>query len=198
MTTHSPIFFDANNTTTFVKLTKSESPDAKAPFSVSKFVDLSQLEQRLRVQAICFENNSIAFFSKSVVLVEGTSDALLLPHLARLVHDGKGFERGNVALCRIDGKGSIARYRAFFSSFDVQVLVIADLDCILDGFDKLGPSQKTNALRRELLTIIDDELAQHTASPPSGSQLREHAKKTTTRERWEELQRLFTAAVVLM
>ncbi|MBX3219219.1 MAG: ATP-dependent endonuclease [Labilithrix sp.] len=192
VTTHSPLFFDADKTTTFVKLTKDVATDGQRPFAKCRHVDLSELDQRLRMQAICFENNSIAFFSRAVVLVEGVSDALVIPHLARLVHDDKGFDRTNLALCRVEGKSSIKRYREFFDSFGVRVFVIADLDCMLEEFDKLGAGQRAQREREQLLVTLDDAAAEASDDGTiPGEKLKELSKKTQWRDRWQALKNCY-------
>lgn len=192
VTTHSPLFFDASATTTFIKLTKDEGGDGP-PAARSTQVVLTDLTQRERIQTICFENNSIAFFARTVVLVEGISDAVVFPHIARLVLDESPFERPGVAICRVEGKSSIKKYRDFFASFNVGVFVLADLDCLLDEFGRLGASPTSSALREKLLTLVDVRISAAENSTVSGEKLKEGSKKTTWKERWTDLEQTYAA-----
>jgi energy-coupling factor transporter ATP-binding protein EcfA2 len=63
VSTHSPLFFSAEATGTFVKLAKrSDSTVAAKPFSVALSVDLGDLDNKSRFQIISYETNNIAFF----------------------------------------------------------------------------------------------------------------------------------------
>lgn len=187
VTTHSPLFFDAEKTTTFVKLTKHDGGEGERPYARSKHIDLAQLSQKLLMQAICFENNTSAFFSDTVVLLEGISDTLVVPHLAGLVHGDKGFERGSLSICRVEGKSSIKRYRDFFNSFDVKILVVADLDCTLDEFDKLGASETSKARRAEFVAALDRAVEANGEAELPNERLRDASRNGQWRDRWRTL-----------
>jgi hypothetical protein len=85
----------------------------------------------------------------------------------------------SVAFVRVNGKGSIARYRRFFGRFDVPVFVVTDLDAILDGFDKLEPSEAAKRLRSDLLQRVDAATAQQDEAPSPKSETirREHGRR---------------------
>ena len=106
-------------------------------------------------QIICFENNNAAFFADTVVLVEGDSDYLLMPHVARTLNPLWDVARTPVLFVRITGKGNIRRYRQFFRRFDIRVSVIADLDVILSGFDHVSPTVPMTEARDRLLRRVD-------------------------------------------
>lgn len=156
VSTHSPLFFGAEVTNTFVKITKvSDISIAIKPFARTLPVDLRELGSKSRFQIISYETNNSAFFCDTVVLVEGDSELIVLPHLAKIVDPGWDAERVGVAFCRIGGKGNIARYRDFFGAFEVRVCVFADLDCVLEGFEQLGPSPEAVEARQQLLNSVD-------------------------------------------
>lgn len=156
VSTHSPLFFGAEATGTFIKLAKRSDPTVAAkPFAEAVFVDLSDLDNKSRFQIISYETNNTAFFSDTVVLVEGDSELLIMPHVARTLNPDWDPERTGVAFCRIGGKGNVSRYRDFFSAFKVRVCVIADLDCLLEGFAHLNASEGCVAVRQELLHAAD-------------------------------------------
>lgn len=154
--THSPLFFDADTTRSFVKFRKTQPESGAAPCTEITPITMSDLPLKTAFQIICHENNNIGFFARKVVLVEGDSDAIILGHLAR-VFGSKAWDlvEQNIAVARTGGKGNIASYRLFFEKFGIPVHVIADLDVLLNGFDKLGPSEEMTALRGELLGELD-------------------------------------------
>lgn len=156
VTTHSPMFFGANATETFVKLSKTMDEDiASKPFTLARPVDLSDLTAKDQFQIICFESNNAAFFADSVVLVEGDSDYLLFPHIARTLNPQWDVSRLPVHFARITGKGNIRRYRDFFHRFGVRVSVIADLDLLLEGFQHVPFCESVVKLRNRLIDRVD-------------------------------------------
>ncbi len=134
------MFFGPGATETFVKLRKlSNAAVASKPFTQAQPINLSDLNTKDQFQIICFENNNAAFFADTVVLVEGDSDYLLMPHVARTLDPSWDVAKVPVQFARITGKGNIRRYREFFTLFDVRVPVIADLDLLVNGFDHVAP-----------------------------------------------------------
>lgn len=86
---------------------------------------------------------------------------------------------------KVGGKGSFGRYRHFFESFAVEVRIVADLDAIIDEFDKLGANTATAKLRAELIQEIDKHSAGVATPAMSKQQLSEVAGKRTFRDRYE-------------
>lgn len=156
VTTHSPMFFGPGATETFVKLRKVSDPAvATKPFTRVQPVDLSEMNSKDQFQIICFENNNAACFADTVVLVEGDSDYLLMPHIARTLDPSWDVAKVPVYFARITGKGNIRRYRQFFLHFGVRVPVIADLDLLVNGFEHIGPDDEVNTSRNNLLAKVD-------------------------------------------
>jgi len=156
VSTHSPLFFSPEATGIFIKLAKKLDRNvALKPFGEALWVDLGSMDQKSKFQLISYETNNTAFFYQTVVLVEGDCELLVFPHLARVMDQGWGSDQTAVAFCRIGGKGNIARYRDFFTAFDVRVCVVADLDCILEGFEQLGASDACTQARARLLQSVD-------------------------------------------
>lgn len=166
VSTHSPLFFGGDATKTFIKLVKKyDASIAPRPFGEGLFVDLSDLNARNRFQIISYETNNSAFFSDTVVLVEGDSDLVVMPHIARVLNPSWDSDISGITFCRIGGKGNIAKYRDFFSAFKVTVCVITDLDCLLDGFDLLEASSESVELRQDLITKLDQVVATENIEP---------------------------------
>jgi hypothetical protein len=166
VTTHSPMFFGPGATETFVKLRKvSDTAIAPRPFTQVQTVDLSDMTAKDQFQIICFENNNAAFFADTVVLVEGDSDYLLMPHIARTLDPSWDVAKVPVVFARITGKGNIRRYRDFFKKFGVRVAVIADLDLLVNGFDHIAHDNTVKTARDNLLKIVDDLVVPDTNGP---------------------------------
>ncbi|MET9080950.1 AAA family ATPase [Streptomyces sp. NPDC004237] len=153
VTTHSSAFYGPRETGTFVKIIKNHQVDP--PVSRAHVIDLSDIDARDQFEIIKHENNEAAFFADSVFLVEGPSDCHLVPHVAKTLNPEWDFQKQAVAIAKVEGKGSIARYRVFFEKFKMQVSVLADLDAILEGFDKLGASNRCTEIRSRLLPLVD-------------------------------------------
>ena len=157
VTTHSPMFFGSGATETFVKLRKvTDAAVAPRPFTQVQPIDLADMTAKDQFQIICFENNNAAFFADTVVLVEGDSDYLLMPHIARTLNPEWDVAQVPVLFARVTGKGNIRRYRNFFSRFGVCVPVIADLDLLVTGFDHIDPGNELKNARKNLLDKVDE------------------------------------------
>ncbi len=176
VTTHSPMFFGPGATETFVKLRKvSDTTIASRPFTQVQPVDLSDMTAKDQFQIICFENNNAAFFADTVVLVEGDSDYLLMPHIAKTLNPAWDVAHTPLLFARITGKGNIRRYREFFSRFGIRVPVIADLDLLVNGFDHIDPSTDIKAVRDNLLTKVDELIVPDEKGPTSKEAKEAHA-----------------------
>ena len=189
MTTHSPLFFQPASTKTFVKMVKQPPVDHGAlPYSKALVIDISPLDTKTQFQLITFETSNAAFFSKAVVLVEGDSDYLVLPHVAKLLNPSWNSELVGLAFCRVSGKGSVSRYRKFFDAFEIPVSIIADLDCVIDGFEHLDASRPCQLVRERLLQEIDAVIA---STPVRGKlsskDLRDIRISTTRRAQYEAM-----------
>lgn len=193
MSTHSPMFFQPGSTKTFVKMAKVEpSGEVTKPCSKALTIDLSDLDTKTQFQLITYETSNAAFFSKAVVLIEGDSDYLVLPHIAKLLRPEWNSDLVGLAFCRVSGKGSMGRYRKFFNAFDIPVSVIADLDCVIDGFEHLEPSRDSQLVRERLLREIDDYIAKNEVEGTlSAKDLRDIRQSTTKRAQFAELRRVY-------
>jgi hypothetical protein len=187
VTTHSPVFFGPGATEVFVKLRKtSEAAIAPRPFTRVQVVDLSDMTAKDQFQIICFENNNAAFFSDTVVLVEGDSDYLLMPHIARTLNPSWNVDHAPVLFARITGKGNIRRYREFFSRFGVRVPVIADLDLLISGFSHVVANQEIKKARDALLKKVD-ELVVSSEDGPTGQEAKDAHGSGELRGLWRRV-----------
>ncbi len=187
VTTHSPMFFGPGATETFVKLRKvSDAAIAPRPFTLVQPVDLSDMTAKDQFQIICFENNNAAFFADTVVLVEGDSDYLLMPHIARTLDPSWDVAKVPVVFARITGKGNIRRYREFFTRFGVRIPVIADLDLLVNGFDHIAPDNAVKTARDNLLAKVD-ELIVPDANGPSAKEAKDAHDSSELRGLWRKV-----------
>ncbi|MBZ9645779.1 ATP-dependent endonuclease, partial [Streptomyces sp. PSKA30] len=152
VTTHSSQFYSASATGTFVKMVKDHSMSPPAGRALS--IDLTDMDARDQFQIITQENNDAAFFSDAVLLVEGDSDQILIPHIARTLNSDWDFNKRGVAVAKVGGKGSVERYRRFFEAFGVSVFTLTDLDSLLKSFNKLGASDEAADLRQTLMDTL--------------------------------------------
>lgn len=188
VTTHSPLFLSPNALATFIRLSKNRGQTGVKPFTKALHVDLTGIAAKDEFQIICFENNSAAFFAKRIVLVEGDSDYIAFPHIAKTLNNEWDCLVHSVAFVRVGGKGSIARYRKFFEIFEVPVFVIGDLDCLLESFDKLDPSAEAKAIRERLLQTTDAAIEVAGARPiPKSDDIGKAQTRIDLRGLWEKV-----------
>ncbi|MFF0385628.1 ATP-dependent endonuclease [Streptomyces sp. NPDC004286] len=146
VSTHSSAFCAPGATGTFVKVVKDHT--LEPPASRTCVIDLSDMDARDQFEIITHENNDAAFFATSVLLVEGPSDRTICPQW--------DFDKHGTAIAKVEGNGSIERYRNFFRRFEMRVSVVADLDVLLDGFDKLGASDECRQLRDRVVSLVNE------------------------------------------
>lgn len=194
VSTHSPYFFSASEVGTFVRLRKAGTTGSPSPpASESLQVNLADnLSLKDAFQIICFENNNAAFFCDRVVLVEGDCDIIYLKHITRTLKPAWDLDARNVAVVRVGGKGSFQRYREFFESFDVEVRIVADLDAIVDQFDKLGGDERANELRSQLLQEVDKVIEESATKELTRKQVERVTSTRTFRERYNRCRRIAT------
>ncbi len=188
VTTHSPLFFSADETTTFIKMVKRNPDDLPKPVGECFPIDLTDIGEKDKFQLISFETSNFAFFSNKIVLVEGDSDLIVLPHIAKLFNDAWDFKTTSTSIVKVNGKGSFKRYREFFQRFSVEVQYIADLDLLLRDFNKIDPSEKARELRDALLQDVDaviDEANRRDEIPDR--LLREELQRDRAKQMLEEI-----------
>lgn len=193
VTTHSPIFFGPQSTTMFIKMRKKSDPaNAPKPFGTTHHVDLGDTSARDQFQIICYENNNIAFFAETVVLVEGDSDYIVFPHIARLINPAWDCGQTPVRFARMGGKGNIGRYRDFFKRFGAQVLVLADLDFLLGSeFNQIEPSESLKTERNKLIAAVDSVISVNgDALEPNPEKVEKAHAKGDLRELWRRARQL--------
>jgi hypothetical protein len=154
VTTHSPIFFSSTSIGSFIKM-KKRIVEGIIPYSEAISIDIGDINNKDIFKLICYENCEAAFFADKVVLAEGDSELIFLPHISKKLNVKWNFETENIPLIVISGKGNITKYKDFFSIFEIDVHSILDLDVLIKGFNKLGSSPENITLRDTLIKDID-------------------------------------------
>lgn len=189
VTTHSPLFFAPDSTSTFIKIKKIVEDNNK-PYARAMSINLDTMGEKDKFQLISFETSNQAFFSNKIVLVEGDSELIVLPHIAKLLNHKYDFKNNSISLVKINGKGSFKRYKEFFEKFDIDVYLITDLDILTEGFTKVEASEDAKQLRDELLRavdrIIDDE---NLKTPPNNELLKEELQKDKRKVIFENIKK---------
>lgn len=188
VTTHSPFFFSPDATKTFLKMVKRLQEGLPKPIGECFPVDLTSVSDKDRFQIISFETSNLAFFCNKIVLVEGDSELIFWPHVAKVLNDSWDFKTTSIGLVKINGKGSFRRYKEFFERFEVDVALITDLDILLHDFDKIEPTEKATELRDQLLKDVDRTIdeANLLADPPL-SLLKEELQRDRAKSLYEEM-----------
>lgn len=187
VTTHSPLFFSADATTTFAKMLKHPADSRRPkPFSELLPVELtSEMPFKDAFQLLCFENNNIAFFATDVVLVEGDTDIIAFKHIAKKLNPAWDFDKGRVMMLRVSGKSNFRRFTEFFGRFGIRVHIIADLDLVARDFDKLGfPADA--AIHQERSTLLQEVDKVAGTAAPDADRIKKLFTQRTWRERWTD------------
>lgn len=183
VTTHSPMFFSPQATGTFIKVIK-EYPAIGKPFGKFLTINLlKEIEAKDAFQIICFENNTAAFFSNKILLVEGDSDLIYIKEVARLLNSEWNFDIKNIPIISINGKSNVKRFIDFYKFFQIQCYCIVDSDALIDGFEKFEVSSEIKTQRNDLLTLLD-KLANEKSTVADLS--REKIKEIVRRYSWKD------------
>jgi len=181
VTTHSPLFFAPGVTASFVRLAKKEA--FPKPVGILHPVDFElDTEQAQNFRLARFENADAGFFSTKVVLFEGESDDVFVRYIANLFNSDWDFDRTNIALVKVGGKGNFQKFRKFFECFGISVVIIADIDALFDGYEHLCASETCNKIREEVIKSIDQRINTLDIKAETTS---ERVKHKITKESWK-------------
>ena len=158
VTTHSPLFFSADSTKTFIKMDRVQ---CDKPYGDTQTIDLTDVGKKDKFQIISFETANQAFFADKIVLVEGDTEMILFPHLAEEINHEWEFKRSSISLIKTGGKASFRRYEEFFERFGIEAFVVCDLDIILNDFNQIDPDNQFKAIRDQLIQAIDRHIEEN-------------------------------------
>lgn len=184
VTTHSPMFFEPGVTASFVRVAKrSALPKPAATLYPVNFELNAADAETFRLAR--FEHADAAFFSQGVVLFEGESDDAYCRHVAKILNAEWDFEKKNIAMVKVSGKGNFQKFRTFFESFGITVKIVADLDALFDGFQHLGATEATMALQSAAIQKLDARIvALGTVAKPSARQIKKRVVKDSWRAQY--------------
>ena len=158
ISTHSTCFIDYKIIKNVYKLTH-DGKESK----INTFYHNDEIDDIDLLKLLTLENSQFFFYDK-VILVEGISDKLVLPHFANLL----GFKTDKCLWLETGGKYTFHKYMHLLESFDVDSYVITDLDMIVDGLNKIinlteNPDihSKLTELNREINSILDAKPEQY-------------------------------------
>ena len=185
VSTHSPLFFSSDETKTFIKIKKID--DAVKSYSKVSHIDLTDMSKKDQFQLISFETSNHAFFSDKVVLVEGDTELIVLPHISKTLNSKYDFKNNSISLVKINGKGSFKRYKDFFKKFDLNIYFVADLDVLLDGFEKLEPSEEIKKIHSDLLSLINEKVSNVEIQPLATRKYKDKLSKSISKSIYEQI-----------
>lgn len=185
VSTHSPLFFSSDATKTFIKIKKVD--DGEKSYSKTLHIDLTEISNKDKFQLISFETSNHAFFSDRVVLVEGDTELIVLPHISKIIDSRYDFKNNSINLVKINGKGSFKRYKDFFKKFDLDIYFVADLDVLLDGFEKLEPSDEIKKVHSELLSIVNEKVVSIDVKPLPTRKYKDKLLKNNSKSIYEQI-----------
>jgi putative ATP-dependent endonuclease of OLD family len=184
VTTHSPMFFEPGVTASFVRVAKR--PDFPKPAATLYPVNFELNAAGAEAFRLArFEHADAAFFSQGVVLLEGESDDAYCRHVARMLNAAWDFDKKNIALVKVSGKGNFQKFRTFFESFGITVKIVADLDALFDGFHHLGATEAAVALKSAAIQKLDARIAAlGTVAEPNARQIKKRVVKDSWRAQY--------------
>ncbi|MBL4705864.1 MAG: AAA family ATPase, partial [Flavobacteriales bacterium] len=182
ITTHSPLFFEPGVTAQFVRVSK-ESAEPK-PIGKLYPVDFELDQENINTFRMAkYDHSEAAFFSSHIVLYEGASDDYFFRHIAITLDTNWDFDRNNIALVEVGGKGNFSKFRRFFESFGLKVSILADLDVITKDFNHLGASVDVQKARQDLINRLDERIHELGVTPELTGK---RVKKVVNNTRWVE------------
>ncbi len=127
------------------------------PVQISTSAGELQSRKLAALVARLSENHKLAFFARSVLLVEGPSDEIVVSALSlKLEHPLLG---SNTQVVPVTGKGQIAETVKLFRLMGKRVFVLADLDALIDDnqlVSAFGEAARTAANDAGMGTVYGD------------------------------------------
>ena len=177
LTTHSTEFIDLGyfdeicvvrknkDLGTYVK--KANPKDFKEDLKIRTNIDSSEEDIKLHFKN-AYENTgdsqkaSEAIFAKKIILVEGESEALLLPYFFNLA--GFDYIANGITIVRCGGKNELDRFYRLYTEFGIPCYIIFDRDAQNIGTDDEENSRKKNKCLFDLLNIDETDFPETTIS----------------------------------
>jgi predicted ATP-dependent endonuclease of OLD family len=120
ITTHSPQYLLDQKISNIALISKSGKE--------TKVQQVRQVTDEVKLKRELTDSNLELFFSEKVVLVEGPSEKLLFPNIARSINNEYDFDKKNISLIEVDGKTNLDVFINLCNAFNIQWLAIVDKD----------------------------------------------------------------------
>lgn len=119
--------------------------------SIAKQLDHDTSQQlTTELKRFLWSNNTELFFADKVVLVEG-GEVYLIPALVDcIMKTNQLLDYHNISITRVNGKGSFLTYVKMLQCFDIEFVVLGDLDCFKDEVSKLAAHLKLDSLKKTI------------------------------------------------
>lgn len=122
--------------------------DAEHNCSIAKQLDQETSQQiTTELKRFLWSNNTELFFADKVVLVEG-GEVYLIPSIVDKLKASKQLlDYQNITITRVNGKGSFLTYIKMLQCFDIEFIILGDLDCFKDEVPKLIKHLKIDTIK---------------------------------------------------
>jgi putative ATP-dependent endonuclease of OLD family len=153
LSTHSPGFLTPASLSNVIRLKKpNNETEAITPFADVNFKD----SQKDLIEVFTLTNSAKAFFSSTVVLVEGVIDEIVFSFILKRASLLKGIDPP--AIITVGGKSAFKKYASFLLKVGCQVAVIGDLDNLIDS-PILDGNSKVSSVRKAVGDIKSKDIS---------------------------------------
>jgi CRISPR-associated exonuclease Cas4 len=158
LTTHSASFIDIENYKSIAIVKKENLETGTKILQCSSDLFENNLKDKKRFNLIYWINTerSEIFFAKKVILLEGQTDKVVIPYIAKELNIFK-YE---YSLIDCAGKGSIPLYITLLNNFKIPYMVVYDQD--FQAYKNIDGHNKARTETQAILDKIDSTLGQYT------------------------------------
>lgn len=128
--------------------------DIQKNCSVTKQLDKANFKLITpELKRFLWSNNTEIFFADKVVLVEG-GEVYLIPSIVdKLKKKSQLLDYQNITISRVNGKGSFLPYVKMLKCFNIEFVILGDLDCFRDEIPKLVNHLNISIIEENVKTI---------------------------------------------
>lgn len=128
--------------------------DSTGNFTIAKQLDHdTSTLVTLELKRFLWSNNSEIFFADKVILVEG-GEVFLIPAIVDKISEvTQKLDYENISVARVNGKGSFLIYARMLDCFEIDYLIVGDLDCYKDEVRKLAEYFKLNDISEQIMKV---------------------------------------------
>lgn len=100
-----------------------------------------------------WSNNTEIFFADKVILVEGGEVYLLSSIIDKINNSQQLLDYENISIARVNGKGNFLIYSTMLKCFNIEYLILGDLDCFKDEVSKFVNFYKIDSIKDNVVAI---------------------------------------------